>query len=280
MKTSIPKILCLSILLVTVLCLRSFATWSIIVIDPKTKEIGIAGASCTMSVYGIGAIVPGKGAIVVQAMSNGLARMQGFRMIIEGVQPAAILEKIRHPDYNPEEQQYAVMCLYDINHPATYTGTKNFSHAGTLTGNGISVQGNTLTHPDELQTIFDAAIKAQKDSLSIQDILMLALEAGASSGGDKRCGERKASSAFLTVCKPGDIEKPWLNLIVYGNDDHTPAVDALRKKFDDWKEKEKTGGHQPSIAKIPAAFLSLVIIATGFIYFRKLANTVITSALM
>ncbi|HET9277132.1 MAG TPA: DUF1028 domain-containing protein, partial [Flavitalea sp.] len=55
------------------LCLRSLATWSIIVIDPKTKEIGIAGASCTRSVYGIGAIIPGKGAIVVQAMSNGFA---------------------------------------------------------------------------------------------------------------------------------------------------------------------------------------------------------------
>ena len=68
------------------------------------------------------------------------------------------------------------------------------------------MQGNTLTHPEELQAIFDAAVKAQKDSLPIQDILMLALEAGAKSGGDKRCGERKASSAFVTVSKPDDVE--------------------------------------------------------------------------
>jgi len=237
MKTT--KLVCLSILLLTGLYLPAFATWSIIVADPKTKEIGIAGASCTISVYGIGAIVPGKGAIVVQAMSNSLARLQGFRMIMDGATPAAILEKIRHPDYDPEQQQYAILCMNDINHPATYTGTKTISYGGTLTGNGISVQGNTLTSPEELHAIFDAAVKARNDSLPIQDILMLALEAGAKSGGDKRCGERKASSAFLTVSKPGDVDKHWLNLVIYGNDDHTHAVEALRQKFDDWKAKRK-----------------------------------------
>lgn len=239
MKSKTMKGTCLSIFFLTVLCGPAFATWSIIVADPETKEIGIAGASCTMNVYGIGAIVPGKGAIVVQAMSNGLARLNGFRMIMEGASAAAILEKIRHPDYDPEQQQYAILCMSDVNHPATYTGTKNFLHAGSLTGNGISVQGNTLTNADELQAIFDAAVKAQKDSLPLQDILMLALEAGAKAGGDKRCGERKASSAFLTVCKPGDIDKHWLNLVIYGTDDHTNAVEALRQKFDNWKKEEK-----------------------------------------
>ena len=233
------KNLVLTILFLTALCLSSFATWSIIVVDPKTKEIRIAGASCTVSVYGIGRIVPGKGAIVVQAMSNPFARLQGFRMIMDGNTPGDILEKLREPQYNPEEQQYAILCMNDIDHPATYTGTKTTSHAGTITGNGISVQGNTLTNDDELQAIFDAAVKAQKDSLPLQDILMIALEAGANTGGDKRCGERKASSAFLTVSKPEDVEKHWLNLVVYGNDDHTHAVEALRRKFDDWKVQQK-----------------------------------------
>jgi uncharacterized Ntn-hydrolase superfamily protein len=233
------KNLFLTILCLTRFCLSSLATWSIIVVDPKTNEIGIAGASCTVSVYGIGRILPGKGAIVVQAMSNPFARLQGFRMLMNGDTPEAILEKLRQAEYKPEEQQYAIVCMSDIDHPATYTGTKTTSHAGTLTGMGISVQGNTLTNDDELQAIFDAAVKAQKDSLPIQDILMIALEAGAKAGGDKRCGERKASSAFLTVSKPDDVEKHWLNLVIYGNDDHTHAVEALRRKFDDWKVQQK-----------------------------------------
>lgn len=239
------KNLCLSILLLTVLCLPSFATSSIIVIDPKTKKIGIAGASCTPSVYGIGAIMPGKGAIVVQANGNPLAKLQGFRMIMDGATPAVILEKLRSPDFDPEHQQYAIISMDDINNPVTYTGTQTVSYASTLTGNGITVQGNMLTNPDEIQIIFDAAVKAQKDSLPIQDILMIALEAGAKAGGDKRCGDRKAASAFLTVSKPEDIDKHWLNLVILGDDGHTHAVEALRLKFDGWKAKEKTNGKTP-----------------------------------
>jgi len=232
------KNLYLSILLQAVLCLPSFATWSIIVVDPKTKKIGIAGASCTPSVYGIGAIMPGKGAIVVQANGNPLAKLQGFRMIMDGATPAVILEKLRSLDFDPEHQQYAIISMDDSNHPVTYTGTQTTSYASTLTGNGITVQGNMLTNPDEVQAIFDAAVKAQKDSLPLQDILMIALEAGAKAGGDKRCGERKAASAFLTVSKPEDIDKHWLNLVILGDDGHTHAVEALRQKFDDWKAEE------------------------------------------
>ena len=160
-------------------------------------------------------------------------------MLMDNATPTAILEKLRQPDFDPEQQQYAIMSMNDTKHPVTYTGTKTISYASTLTANGIPVQGNMLTHPDEVQAIFDAAVKAQKDSLPIQDILMLALEAGARSGGDKRCGERKASSAFVIVAKPGDVEKYWLSLIIYGNDDHTHAVEALRQKFDDWKAKRE-----------------------------------------
>jgi uncharacterized Ntn-hydrolase superfamily protein len=218
--------------------LSASATWSIVVIDPRTHEIGIAGASCTMSVYGIGHIVPGKGAIVVQAMSNGLARMQGFRMIMQGAHSSEILQKLRHPDYQPEDQQYAVITVADMARPATYTGKNNHSHAGALTGHGISVQGNTLTNAGVLKAVFAAAVKAKQDSLAIQDVLLLALEAGARAGGDKRCGSRKASSAFVVVSKPGDVDDYWLKLVVYGTDDHTPAVDALRKKFDAWKGKK------------------------------------------
>ena len=36
-----------------------------------------------------------------------------------------------------------------------------------------------------------------------------------------------------------NVEKYWLNRAVCETDDHTPAVEALRKKFDAWKAKEK-----------------------------------------
>src|SRR6187397_1859559 len=122
MKTT--KQYCFSILLLTFFYLPSFATWSIIVIEPKTKHIGIAGASCTVSVYGIGLILPGKGALVVQANGNAFARLEGFKMLMDNATPAAILEKLRQPDFDPEPQQYAIMSMNDIEHPVTYSGTR------------------------------------------------------------------------------------------------------------------------------------------------------------
>ncbi len=218
--------------------LPSYATWSIVIVDPKTKEIGIAGASCTYSVYGIGAIAPGKGAIVVQAMSSNKARAKGLEMIRADVAPGEILKMIRDSKYDPEEQQYAIVTIKQFKTPVTYTGSLTTAYRGALTTAGISVQGNTLTDSAELRAVLNVAIEARKKGLPMQDVLMLALEAGAKLGGDKRCGERKASSAFLTVARPDDDpEHPFLNLIVNATDETLNAVQTLRQKFD----KQKTG---------------------------------------
>ena len=47
-----------------------------------------------------------------------------------------------------------------------------------------------------IQAIYDAVIKGREESLSIDQILMRVLEAGAIAGGDKRCGDQKATSAL------------------------------------------------------------------------------------
>ncbi|HEU4472861.1 MAG TPA: DUF1028 domain-containing protein [Flavisolibacter sp.] len=220
------------------LSMAGYSTWSIIVIDPRTGEIGIAGASCTYSVYGIGGIVPGKGAIVVQAMSNKSAKAKGLEMIASGASPGEILQALKAGRYEPEEQQYGIVCLASANEPINYTGSETYTHKGGLVARGISVQGNTLSDSTALQAILNAALKAQSDSLPIAEVLMAALEAGARQGGDKRCGEQKASSAFITVAKPKDEEqKPWLNLVVKGEAEGVNAVEALRKKYDSWKRQ-------------------------------------------
>jgi uncharacterized Ntn-hydrolase superfamily protein len=73
--------------------------------------------------------------------------------------------------------------------------------------------------------------------LSISEILMAALEAGAVAGGDKRCGEQKATSAFIVIAKPND-KKPYLNLQIFGQGKgNQNAVTMLRAKFERWKRK-------------------------------------------
>jgi uncharacterized Ntn-hydrolase superfamily protein len=230
------KQLALTVGLLVILTNSAKATWSIIIVDSKTKEIGIAGASCTYSVYGIGGIVPGKGAVVVQAMSNKSARNKGLQMVLADAAPDEILKALRDPDFDPENQQYAIVTLSKINAPKAYTGRATTPYRGSITAKGVSIQGNTLSNKKMLNEILQAVLKAQKALLPIQDVLMLALEAGAQYGGDNRCGSRKASSAFITVAKSNDDARyPYINIIVNGSDYN--AVKVLRKRFDSTKRR-------------------------------------------
>ena len=231
----------LLILLVTHLSAR--ATWSIVLVDPVSREIGIAGASCSYNCYGIGQIIPGKGAVVVQAMSNPAAREKGLAMLHAGASPQAIIAAMRSPEFEPENQQYAVVSLQYPDAPATYTGkatSPSGGYGGSLTAKGVSVQGNTLAGQDALKVIFEAVRKGQQAGLPLSEILMLALEAGSSAGGDKRCGQQRATSAFLIVAQPADkARKPYLDLQFFGQKPGgMNAVSLLRGKYEKWKSKQ------------------------------------------
>lgn len=214
---------------------KVYGTWSIIFIDKKTGEIGIAGASCTRNCYGIGQIISGKGVIVVQAMSNNEARGKGVEMIRSGLSPEEIISALREDRFDPERQQYAVLTLKDFDFPKTYTGTSAHDFKGTVTGSGFSIQGNTLTGERVLTEIYNAVTRGQKAGLRIDEILMMALEAGSLAGGDKRCGKQTATSAFITVARRDD-KKPYLNLQIFGQSrGGQNAVSMLQNKYDRWR---------------------------------------------
>jgi uncharacterized Ntn-hydrolase superfamily protein len=237
MKKSIMTMLCM-----TALCINSFATWSIIIIDPKTKVIGIAGASCTSNCSGIGSIIPGNGAIIVQAMSNYNAHDMDRKAIIAGHPIEGILEALQQGRFDPQHQQYAIITLGHMT-PVTYTGGSTIFYKGSLITNGISVQGNLLSNENVLKAIFDAAVQGQKDSLSVHEILMKALAADSRVGVDKRCGEQRAQSAFMKVAKPGDSpENPYLNLVIKDRPKGKEnAVVLLRKEYKKWRKENFTG---------------------------------------
>jgi uncharacterized Ntn-hydrolase superfamily protein len=208
-----------------------------------SQEIGIAGASCSYNCYGIGKIIPGKGAVVVQAMSNQAAREKGLEMLHAGASPQAIIAALRSPEFDPEKQQYAVVSFQYLDAPATYTGratSPSGGYGGSLTAKGVCVQGNTLASEDELSLIFEAVRQGQQAGLPLGEILMRALEAGSSAGGDKRCGQQRATSAFLIVAKPTDkARKPYLDLQFFGQKPGgMNAVALLRGKYEKWKSKQ------------------------------------------
>jgi len=228
-------------LLVALLLLAArpaLATWSIVAIDTASGEVGSAGASCTNSVGGIVAIVPGKGVIVAQAASNALARKKGVELLQQGHSPKEIVAQISDVwfDANRAQQQYGVVALAQAGRAAGFTGGETPDAHADLQAYGVSVQGNTMAEANFAKAMLAAYRQAHRNpKFRLADRLLAALEAGAKAGGgDKRCGRRQtATSAYLVVAKPGDsVIAPSLRLIVPGQlRGEANAVELLRWKY-------------------------------------------------
>ncbi len=213
------------------------ATWSIIAVDRSTGEIGIVGASCTFDVQGIASIVPGKGAIVVQAASSYFARMKGVNMMSFGASPEEILEAMRDKEFEPEKQQYGVIALNDQTKPLVYSGSLIKDWNGSKIGNDIAVLGNILVDESIIKNAYKAFDTSRDKPFA--ERLMLALKAGEKAGGDKRCGTQYARSAFISVYNP--MDDAILKLSVYGIDKGgKPAVTLLEKQFEFWRKQQTT----------------------------------------
>jgi uncharacterized Ntn-hydrolase superfamily protein len=218
---------------------QAHATWSVIVLDRETHNIGLAGASCSDYVAGIAGYVPGKGAVMAQAASNWQAKTKAEELIRSGTAPDQILAAITDPNFDPDfsRQQYAIMTFQAFDKPVTYTGTNTEDYHGAITGDGFSTQGNMLPGSAVLEAVATSINATRKAKQPIAEILLSALEAGASAGGDKRCGKQRSTSAFITVIRP-DLPwwEPYLNLNVHHVRKGGPdAVAMVRGEYRRWK---------------------------------------------
>lgn len=225
-----------SFLLFILFTTSSYATWSIIAVDRKTGEIGIVGASCTFDVSGIASIIPGKGAIVVQAASSYFARMEGVSLMENDSTAQEILDGMKAERFQPERQQYGVILLTDGTKPMVYSGAEIRDWSGEMLGNDFAVLGNILPGEQVVKKAYEAFDLNRNKSLS--ERLMMALKAGEEAGGDARCGNQYARSAFIMIYQP--INGAILKLAVQGIEDgKKPAVSLLNEQFKFWYKKEE-----------------------------------------
>lgn len=247
-KTGITLLIILSTLFST----HCYATWSIIAVDRKTGEIGIVGASCTFDVSGIASIIPGKGAIVVQAASNYFARMKGVELMESGSTLEEILKAMKNDEFQPERQQYGIILLDTNTKPLVYSGSEIKEWNGEKLGDDFSVMGNILPGEQVILNAYKAFNENRDKSLATR--LMLALKAGEVSGGDKRCGSQYARSAFISVYNPKD--GAILKLSVHGIEKGgKPAVSLLNQQFENW-EMNKMVQNQNSIRSFNGNYIS------------------------
>lgn len=194
-------------------------TWSIVVRDPKSGDLGIAVAS---RFFAVGSRVPhirsNLGAVATQAFVNPHYGNEGLDLLAEGKSPQEIVEALTAADEGRDGRQ--VHMIDAEGRQAAYTGSDCVDWAGHLIEENVSVAGNMLAGPGVVGTTLESYLRHSE--LPMLERLLKAMEAGEAAGGDKR-GKQ---SAALKIYR-GEAY-PWLDLRA---DDHADPLAELRRLY-------------------------------------------------
>lgn len=197
-------------------------TFSLVARCEATGQLGV-GAMTGM--VGVGKLVAHArsraGAVATQAMINPYLGFDGLALMAEGVAAPDTLNRLLERDPGRAYRQCGLVDAEGDS--AAWTGPEAPSWAGHRTGRGYSAQGNRLVGPETLDTLVEAFHAAEGRELA--ERLLLALEAGASTGGDRH-GE--VSGAIYVV----DTEQyPLWDARVDHSDDPVAELRALYQRF-------------------------------------------------
>ncbi len=215
-------------ILLLLVCFSEYGTFSIVAMDPQTDEWGIAVAS---RVLDVGYIVPwvkaGVGAVASQALSNPYIGPRILEELEKGKSAGEALQTVLAADTMPEDRQVGVV---DRNgKSASHTGKTTNAWAGHKTAQYVAVQGNILTGPQVVDSMF-AVFQRTKGPLA--ERLLSALEAGEKAGGDSR---GKQSASIVVMTKRGGylgVDDRLVDLKVIDNPE---PVQELRRQYELWQ---------------------------------------------
>lgn len=233
---------------------QGFATWSIIITDPETKEVAIGSATCLEDfdlLEKLPVVIVGTGGGCVQGWvdTNENKRWRIAVWLYRGVDPQVMIERLSELDGLFDWRQYGIVDTQG--RAATATGSRTSDWAGGLTGQSgslvYSIQGNILVDSTVVYEAEQAIINTPGD---IAEKLMAAMEAARDRGGDVRCAPfgKSAHVGFMLLARPGDIDGTCgqhngcangdylmsLNVPFQVIEDPDP-VDQLRDLFDGWR---------------------------------------------
>ena len=244
------------------------ATWSIVCVNLRTREVGVATATCLANFnirVGVPVIVVGEGAAAAQSLVDSFGtnrRLIYFSYRDTDETPEEILARLAKGDFGHETRQYGIVNFDGP--PTTFTGTgAGAAASGAAGGVGdylYAIQGNVLTG-DEVVLACEAAFRAAPGDMGQK--MMAAMHAARELGGDGRCScsnnhptscgvppddfEHSAYAATIVVARIGDANggcnanrgcakgEYHMKLNVIGNASDPDPVFRLQERYDTWR---------------------------------------------
>ncbi|HEX6882415.1 MAG TPA: DUF1028 domain-containing protein [Planctomycetota bacterium] len=209
----------LSLLALLALSARPSATWSIVCVNTKTREVGVATATCLEN-FNIRTAVPvifvGEGAGAAQSFVDSTGnnrRLIYFSFRDTEETPAEILARLEPQDPGHETRQYGIVNFAGL--PVTFTGSRAGAAASGVVGQVgdvlYAIQGNILTG-DEVVLAAEEAFVVTKGDMGQK--MMAAMEAARALGGDGRCSCTTGSATSCGVPPPNFTKSAHVGCIV------------------------------------------------------------------
>jgi len=260
-------------LLLAFLCATpsAHATWSIVVVDNRTREVCIASATCLPSFNlqrALPVVLPGIGVAAAQSAIDvsGANRRRIWDGFLAGETSQQIFDALRTQDPQFQSRQYGIVALDGL--PFTFSGNgvggAKKGVAGTAGDLLFAIQGNVLAGGAVVDAARTALLTTDGD-LSLR--VMAAMEAAAAMGGDGRCSCNpftptacgappssftfSAYTAFIVLARPGDQTNGcapgvgcaegsyFLDLNVVSSAAGVEPVVELRRQYDQWLQRRR-----------------------------------------
>ncbi len=261
------KKLLATVLSVSLLALPATATWSVVAVNTRTGEVGVASATCLANFplqRWVPVVVVGKGGGAAQSSLDGGAvnRQRMWDGLVAGWTPEMILDDLITNGTQPVSRQYGISAMPGPS--ATWSGAQCGQGLGNVTGQigdyFYAIQGNLLTGEEPVLAAEQAFVATDGD---MGQRIMAAMEAARLWGGDGRCScsdsdptgcgappssfEKSAHCGFVYVARMGDVDGDcshmdgcatgdyYLKIRDSGDWGDPDPVFVLQRAYDGWR---------------------------------------------
>jgi uncharacterized Ntn-hydrolase superfamily protein len=247
-----------------------FHTFSIIAVDPRTRETGVAVTTRNPCV---GNAVPwvraGVGAVATQGGTRVEYGPELLDLLAKGVGPKEALDQLVKADRDRERLQVGVIAIDGRSAQWTGAGQKGAENRGDWTaeraGATFAVQGNSLVSPQVVEAVASAFQVSEGSPRALADRLIEALNAGQLLGGDGRHGETQSAAVLVADPRPGMSRRPDGQTVNINVCEHPEPVRELRRIYDTASE---TLGFRTLEQPIGRDVLQLKMMLHALGYFR------------
>jgi uncharacterized Ntn-hydrolase superfamily protein len=214
-----------------------FHTFSIIAVDPRTNETGVAVTTRNPCV---GNAVPwvraGVGAVATQGGTRVEYGPELLDLLAKGVSPKDALDQLVKADADRERRQVGVIDIDGRSAQWTGAGQKGAESRGDWTaeraGATFAVQGNSLVSPEVVDAVAAKCQASEGAPRHLADRLIEALDAGQRLGGDGRHGETQSAAVLVADPRPGLSRRPDGQTVNINVCEHPEPIEEMRRIYD------------------------------------------------